>query len=86
MISRRGLLGAISVWVALVGGIAIAVGDAASIGLLDLIGALLLATGAVGFLGGGVMRSRSEGVGLGSALAQSAKDALRLVWYVVKSA
>jgi hypothetical protein len=85
MIGRLGLLGAFSVWAALVGGIVIAGGDATGVLLLDLVGAVLLAAGIVGFFGAGIKRSRQEGVGLASALAQSAKDALRLAWYVLKS-
>jgi hypothetical protein len=86
MPSRLGLFGAAGVWAALFGGVVVAIGDAAGSGVLDVIGAVLLAAGVLCFFGAGVRRSRREGVGLVSASAQSAKDALRLAWYVFKSA
>jgi hypothetical protein len=86
MRTRLGVLGAASLWVALAGGGVLAVGDATNSGLLDAIGGLLLTTGVLGFFVAGARRARQEGIGIGSALARSGKDALRLAWYVFKSA
>ena len=86
MLNRLGVLGAATVWVALAGGVLLAVGDATNSGTLDVIGGLLLVGGVLGFFLAGARRARQERIGIGSALARSAKDALRLAWYVFKSA
>jgi len=86
MRTRLGVIGAASVWVALAGGVVLAVGDATSSVVLDVIGGVLLVGGVLGFFVAGARRARQEGIGIGSALARSSKDALRLAWYVFKSA
>ena len=86
MPSRLGVFGAISVWAALVGGLVLALGDAAGSGFVAVIGALLLAAGVLCYLGVSVRRGRQEGGGVAATLVQSGKDALRLAWYVFKSA
>jgi len=84
--SRGRLLSAVSVWAALAGGVAIAVGDAAGSGVADVVGAALLAAGVFGFLGMSITRSRQDGLGVAGAVGHSAKDALRLAWVVFKGA
>ena len=86
MQSRVGLVGAVSVWVALAGGVVLAVGDAAGSGVVDVVGAALLAAGVFGFLGMSITRSRQDGLGVTAAVGHSAKDALRLAWVVFKGA
>lgn len=80
------MVGALSVWSSLVGGVFLAVGDAIGSGVLDGIGAVLLISGVATFFTFAVQRSRREGQPLLASLARSAKDALRLGWYVFKGA
>ena len=84
------MIGALSIWLALLGGVLLAIGDATGPAtgpaVLDGVGAVLLIGGVVSFFVTSVQRSRREGQGLPTALARSGKDALRLAWYVVKSA
>ena len=80
------VVGALSAWSSLVGGVLLAVGDAIGSGVLDGIGAVLLISGVVMFFSSAVQRSRREDRGLLVSLARSAKDALRLGWYAFKGA
>ena len=86
MLGQLNVFGALSVWAALVGGVVLAFSDAAGSDALGVIGALLLAVGVLGFFTAGIRRARHEGIEVGSALAQSGRDALRLAWYVFKGA
>ena len=86
MRSQLGVVGALSVWSLLAGGVLLVVGDATGSAVLYGIGAVLLIGGVFSFFATAVQRSRREGRGLLSALARSGKDALRLAWYVVKRA
>jgi len=84
--NRLGTVGAISVLVALVGGIVVAFGDATGDGTLGVVGAVLLVAGVLCFFVTATQRAHREGVGVGSALARSGKDALRLAWLLLKGA
>jgi hypothetical protein len=85
MRDQLGVIGALSVWSSLAGGVLLAVGDATG-SVLAGIGAVLLLGGVVSFFATAVRRSRREGRGLLSAAARSGKDALQLAWYLFKSA
>jgi hypothetical protein len=86
MTTQLGAIGALSVWSALVGGVLLALGDAIGSGVLDALGAVGLIGGVSVYFVAAVKRSRREGGGLLAALARSAKEALRLAWYIFKSA
>jgi hypothetical protein len=83
---QLGVIGALSVCSSLAGGVLLAGGDATGSAVLDGIGAVLLIGGVLSFFAIAIQRSRREGRGLLDALARSGKDALRLTWYVFKSA
>ena len=86
MPTQPGVIGALSVWLALLGGVLLATGDAIGPVVLDRVGAVLLIGGVISFSVTSVQRSHREGEGLPTALARSGKDALRLAWCVFESA
>jgi hypothetical protein len=86
MRNRLDVIGAVSIWTALTGGVLLAISDAADLTAVAVAGAVLLVAGLVVFLGDGVARSRRDGLGVAAALGRSAKDAIRLAWFVFKGA
>ena len=84
MSSRPGVLGAVGAWTALLGGVLLAIGEAVSSGALGALGGVLLVGGVLWFFGAAVRRWQRIGSSLKSALRDSARDALRLAWFVVK--
>jgi hypothetical protein len=83
---RPGVVGAVGVWAALAGGFLLALGDAAGSTVLDVAGVVLLIAGLIGFFGAAITKSRQDGLGVPTALARSARNALRLAWFVFKGA
>ena len=86
MASRLGVLGALGAWAAVLGGILLAFSDAVGSPALAVVGLVLFAAGVLVFFVAAAIRSRRDGLGVQAALVQSAKDALRIAWYVFKSA
>jgi hypothetical protein len=86
MTKRLGVMVAVGVWAALVGGVLLALGDAAGSTVVDAAGVVLLGAGLIGFFGAGIAKSRQDGLEVRTALGRSAKDALRLAWFVFKGA
>jgi len=84
--NRFGAVGAISVFAALFGGIVVALGDATGAGTVVVAGAVLLAAGVLCFFFTATQRAHRDGIGFGSAVARSGKDALRLAWFLLKGA
>jgi hypothetical protein len=73
-----------SFWVAVGGGLLLAVGSVATVpSVVSVVGAVLFALGVVVFFADAVGRSRREGVSLTTALRRGARDALRFAWYLM---
>jgi len=67
-------------WIAAAGGVLFAAGSAVGSTALELLGAVVFVLGVVSFFAAAVQRSRDDGIGVGTALARGAQDALRFAW------
>jgi hypothetical protein len=70
-------------WIAVAGGLLLAVASIRSYRFVEVIGAGLFLLGVILFFVVAVSRSRADGVAFTAALRQGAADAMRFAWHVM---
>jgi len=74
---------AVPFWIAVAGGLLLAVASIKGSSLIKAIGVALFILGVAGFFVATVRRSRTEGIGLATAMGRGARDAVRFAWYLM---